>query len=114
TSELAGTAVLRDDDVWVAWYADALDPLSSAVCTEVTASGGSASATGAQNEDADLREFFAAAGAGITAVLDLFDGYARDEARAIAGDLLFLGDPVRKCAAETQLWNALVRAAAER
>src|SRR5690606_38385951 len=49
TSELAGTAVLRDDDVWVAWYADALDPLSSAVCTEVTASGGSASATGAQN-----------------------------------------------------------------
>ena len=111
TSALAGTSVLRDDDVWVAWYADALDPLNPVVCTAETASD--VTANGAQSEDARLREFFAAAGTGITAVLDLFDGYARDEARAIAGDLLFLGDPVRKCAAETELRNALARAAAE-
>lgn len=110
--ELAGTTVLRDDDVWVAWYADALDPLAPAVCTPAPASG--AAANGAESDDARLREFFAAAGTGITAVLDLFDGYARDEARAIAGDLLFLGDPVRKCAAEMQLQTALDRAAAGR
>jgi hypothetical protein len=110
-STLAGGELLREGDVRVAWYADALDPLAPAVCDEPPSPA--TSGNGAADEDAQLREFFAAAGAGITAVLDLFDGYARDEARAIAGDLLFLGDPLRKCAAERQLENAIARARQE-
>ncbi|HSJ63645.1 MAG TPA: hypothetical protein VK922_07010 [Gemmatimonadaceae bacterium] len=108
TAELAGAELLQDGDVWLAWYADALDPLAPAACAGArdslkTAGSGTA-------EDQSLRGVFAAVGEGLSGALDLFDGYARDEVRALAGDLLFLGDPVRRCSAERQLAVALVRA----
>jgi hypothetical protein len=108
-AKVGSDSLLRDNDAWVAWYADALDPLAPATCNAKPASATSTSES--QSDDEQLREFFAAAGAGITAALDMIDGYAREEARALAGDLLFLGDPVRRCAAESQLENALTRAA---
>ena len=111
-AKVGSDSLLRDDDAWVAWYADALDPLAPATCNAKQASTTSSSES--QNDDEQLREFFAAAGAGITAALDMIDGYAREEARALAGDLLFLGDPVRRCAAESQLENALARAAQQK
>ncbi len=111
-AKIGSDSMLGEDDAWVAWYADALDPLAPATCNAKTASATSSSEP--QSDDEELREFFAAAGAGITAALDMIDGYAREEARALAGDLLFLGDPVRRCAAESQLENALSRAAQQK
>ena len=111
TATLSGDSLLRQDDVWVAWYADALDPLAPAVCDIAPRPDASRSGTGADDEG--LRAFFAAIGEGLTATLDMLDGYARDEARALAGDFLFIGDPVRRCAAETQLARVLARATRE-
>jgi hypothetical protein len=111
-SRLASPAVLGDEDVRVAWYADALDPLAPVVCDAAPSSG--ATGNGARRDDEQLRAFFAAAGAGITAALDMIDGPARLEARALAGDLLFLGDPVRRCAAESRLESALSLAARQK
>jgi alpha-beta hydrolase superfamily lysophospholipase len=108
---LAGDSLLRHDDVWVAWYADALDPLAPAVCDIAPRSDASRGGTG--GDDEGLRAFFAAIGEGLTATLDMLDGYARDEARTLAGDFLFIGDPVRRCAAETQLDRVLARAGRE-
>ena len=107
-STMAGVPVLRDDDVWLAWYADALDPLAPPVC----ASHRQAEADPAAPEQGGegLRPVFAAMGEGLVALLDVFDGYARAEARALAGDLLFLGDPLRRCAGESRLEDALARA----
>ncbi len=111
-SKIGSNSVLGENDGWVAWYADALDPLAPAICKARPASA--TNSIERQSDDAQLREFFAAAGAGITAALDMIDGYAREEARALAGDLLFLGDPLRRCAAETRLDNALARAAQQK
>jgi hypothetical protein len=106
---VAGLPALRDDDVRLAWYADALDPLAPAACDRaLTAAGPDASGL------AELRALFAAAGIAITGALDMMDERASLEARALAGDLLFLGDPRRRCAAEQRLDNALVRAAHEK
>lgn len=101
---VAGDSILRADDVWLAWYAGALDPLTPAVCD--TPPDGSAAAGG-------LRALFAAVGVGLVATLDLLDDHAREEARALAGDFLFIGDPLRRCAGETQLARALARARRE-
>jgi hypothetical protein len=109
TAELAGVELLREGDVWLAWYADALDPLAPAACAEARDSLSNAGRGAA--EDQSLRAVFAAVGEGLSGALDLFDGYARDEVRALAGDLLFLGDPVRRCSAERELAGALARAA---
>ena len=111
-SALAGAPVLRDEDMWLAWYADALDPLSPPVCASHRQAGADPAAT-EQGGDG-LRPVFTAVGEGLVALLDVFDGYAREEARALAGDLLFLGDAVRRCAGETRLEDALARAARER
>jgi alpha-beta hydrolase superfamily lysophospholipase len=105
---LAGDSLLRDDDIRTAWYADALDPLAPAVCD--AASRATSSDSARRSGDEGLRAFFAAVGEGLTATLDMLDGYARDEARALAGDFLFIGNPVRRCAAETQLARALASA----
>jgi hypothetical protein len=111
TATLSGDSLLRDDDVWVAWYADALDPLAPPVCDAAPRPDRSRDGTG--GDDDGLRAFFAAIGEGLTATLDMLDGHARDEARALAGDFLFIGDPVRRCAAETQLARVLARATRE-
>jgi alpha-beta hydrolase superfamily lysophospholipase len=111
-SKLAGASLLRDEDVWLAWYADALDPLAPPACSSQP--GSDSGQTPAEHDADGTQALFAAMGESLVAALDLFDGYARDEARAIAGDLLFLGDPQRRCAAETQLEAALARAAREK
>jgi hypothetical protein len=110
-SELAGAPLIRDGDVRIAWYADALDPLAPALCDADPALP--ARRAGARR-GVEMEPLFTAMGEGLAAALDLFDGYARDEARAVAGDLLFLGDSLRRCAAETQLARALARAERER
>ena len=108
-SRIGSGSLLRDDDIWLAWYADALDPLASIACDTLPASRSAANGEGADDER--LRAFFAAAGAGITAALELIDEpLLRLEARALAGDLLFLGDPLRRCAAERRLEDVLARA----
>lgn len=104
-----GSDILGDDDVQLAWYADALDPLAPAACERPAAS--SAAGRAARRSDPALRDVFLAVGEGLISVLDAFDGYARGEMRAIAGDLLFLGDSARRCAAEGELEAALRRAA---
>jgi hypothetical protein len=93
-----GMPVLSDDDVWLAWYADVLDPAVDGACA------GSGSHAG----PATFARGFLASLASV--VPD--SGTADRDVRSLLGDVMFLVDPLTRCAAETRLNDVLVRARA--
>jgi hypothetical protein len=113
-STLVQGKLLHEDDVRVAWYAGALDPRAALTCSAPHASPAATSTTEADSAAASLRNFFALAGAGLNAFLEIAGEQEQGELRAIAGDMLFIGDPLRRCSAEDRLADVLALAAEER
>lgn len=102
---IAGEPLLRDGDVRLVWYADALDPLSPDGCTPA--------ARRPAGEEEGLRAFAGIAGAFLAALTDGVEGEGGREMRSLAGDLQFFADARKRCAAEERLGAALERAARE-
>jgi pimeloyl-ACP methyl ester carboxylesterase len=106
-----GQHVFSERDVRVVWYADVLDPRSTAGCDYKS---GDARARRATNTDPELREAVSTAGSilgAITALVD--DSAAAGQLRALAADAAFLTDSHKRCAAEQRLGDALDRARSE-
>jgi pimeloyl-ACP methyl ester carboxylesterase len=101
---VGGTAPLGAADLRLVWYADALDPRLPGACVV---------APRPQGADPRITTFFATVGAWIGVAAELAGGPEGEALRALAGDLLYLGDERKRCAAEERLREALARAAAE-
>jgi pimeloyl-ACP methyl ester carboxylesterase len=86
------------------WYADALDPRAPAACPDRSRRSTPASQVGS---------VLGAVGTLMGAVADLSGEHEAAALRSLAGDLLYLGDEGKRCAAEERLAGALARAAAE-
>jgi hypothetical protein len=105
-----GQRLYSDRDVRVVWYADVLDPRSSAACDYRS---GDARARRA-SVDPELREVVSTAGSilgAITALVD--DSGAAGQLRALSADAAFLTDSRKRCAAEQRLADALDQARRE-
>lgn len=102
---LGGFTPLRDGDVALVWYADALDPLSPTRCSpeELKRIGMGA-------DDGGLGALVGVAGGVLAALASDAPGEDRRELLNLAGDLQFLGDPEKQCAAERQVGRALAAA----
>ena len=93
------------------WYADALDPMSPARCSpEELSRIGVDDSTG----DGGLGAVVGIAGGVLAALASDTPGDDARELRNIAGDLQFIGDPEKQCAAERQVARALAAAARAR
>jgi pimeloyl-ACP methyl ester carboxylesterase len=105
-----GDSLLQNDDVRLVWYADLMDVRRSAL------GGSTLCATNAENADEGISPSFIFRSLALVAS-ELVGGNATDsvadDARDIAGDLRFIGDPALRCAAEGRLAAALARARAE-
>lgn len=96
-----GLPSLSDDDVRMAWYADVLDAESDSGCA--MASGGGTEALG-------LGAFTRGILASLTSGLP--EQETRD-ARGLIGDLLYLVDPWKRCAAERRVGHTIEAATGE-
>jgi hypothetical protein len=102
---VGGDALLAPEDFRLVWYADALDPRAPAAC----APGKPESAGGN-----DVAALLGAVGELMGMTADLFGDEEGDALRSLAGDLLYMGDERKRCAAEERVAEALGRAAAEK
>lgn len=102
-----GRPLLRDGDVRLVWYADALDPASEDSCESAS------TASPMHAGESGVADLLGTMGALLTWAVG---GSRGDDAelRALAGDLLYVADPHRRCAAERRLAGALAQARAER
>ena len=97
--------LFTDGDVRLVWYADVLDPMSSASCGRDTVAHQKRQSDGLADVVFGLT--------GILAVMAGDSAGANMEVRGLAGDLLYVGDPARRCAAEERLLTAVSQARAE-
>ncbi|MBW3535806.1 MAG: hypothetical protein KY453_11425 [Gemmatimonadetes bacterium] len=106
---IAGHGLLEPGDLRLVWYADALQPRGASPCD--------AAGDGAAREEGwarDVGATLAAAGTLMELAAAWLGGYEGAALQALAGDLLYLGDPRRRCGAEVRLAAALERAERER
>jgi hypothetical protein len=96
--------LLEEGDLRLVWYADALDPRAPARCPADTAPSTGGTEVGA---------VLGAVGTLMGAVADLSGEHEAAALRSLAGDLLYLGDERKRCAAEARLAAALARAEEE-
>jgi len=101
---------IEDGDVRVVWYADVLDPRSSAACDYAATDP---RARRDAKTDVELKQFLGIAGGLINLISALADDSTANEIRALAGDASFLGDVHKRCAAEARLGAAIDRARQE-
>jgi hypothetical protein len=97
--------LFTDGDVRLVWYADVLDPMSSASCGRETVAREKRQSDGLADVVFGLSGILAAVAGDSTG--------ANMEVRGLAGDLLYVGDPARRCAAEERLLTAVSQARAE-
>lgn len=104
-STLTREPILEDGDVRVVWYADALDPRSSAGCDY--AADDLRAKRGAMM-DADFKQFATLVGNFFGAITSLA-GAGEDVAqlRALSADAAFLSDARKRCASEARLGAAI-------
>lgn len=103
--------LLQESDVRVAWYADVLDPRSSAGCDY---SADDPRTRRDSRSDAGFKQFVSMAGG----VLNMLSGLSSDkeatsEIRGLAADANFLSDVRKRCASESRLDTELDRARRE-
>jgi pimeloyl-ACP methyl ester carboxylesterase len=108
---VGGSALLTERDVRVVWYADVLDPRSSAGC-DYAANDARARRNAAT--DPELKSLVASAGT----LLDVLSGLISDaeggsQLRALTADASFLSDTRKRCASEQRLGDAIDRARRE-
>jgi len=104
---LVGMPKLRDEDVRLAWYADVLDPNSEVSCKSER--------TGATASIDDDSLDFGIFARGLFSTLT--SNLAKDESRGLRGligDMLFVVDGSKRCAAERRIGQAIENAATER
>jgi pimeloyl-ACP methyl ester carboxylesterase len=100
---LTRAPLLDDGDVRLVWYADVLDPTSSAGCDFAARERRPDAA-----DVADLRNFASAVGGVISLISSLIDD--RDQnvgLRSIVGDLEFITDSRKRCAVDGRVTSAL-------
>lgn len=103
-------ATIDDADVRLVWYADALDPASSAGCDYDSSD---ARARRDAKTDAGLKQMVSFAGGLINLISALADDSTAKEFRAFSADASFLGDVRKRCASEARLGAAIDRAKRE-
>ena len=106
---VSGSALLRDGDVRLVWYADVLSDgsASSAACAAPSPRPVPATEAGA------LDMFSLVAGAFLEFAGDDIDGTPLSSVRSLIGDVRFLTNPVARCVAEARIGNAIAAAARE-
>lgn len=109
-AQVMGRSPIGEGDVSLVWYADALDPLSDARCSDTRP--GRATMTGTIDEP--LGAFLGLTSVLLAALTGEAGGEGAREVRNIAADLQLFGDPDRRCAAEEKLAAALASAARQR
>jgi fermentation-respiration switch protein FrsA (DUF1100 family) len=102
-----GARLYSDRDVRVVWYADVLDPRSTAGCDYK-----SGDARGRRSAmDPELKEVVSTAGSILSAITALVDDSgAVGQLRSLSADAAFLTDARKRCAAERRLGEAIDRA----
>lgn len=95
-----GHAMLRDDDVRLAWYADVLDPAVTGACPSASSDGGIAEFT---------RGFLVS----LVSLIPEEVAPADRDARSLLGDVLYFVDPATRCAAEARVANVVGSARAQ-
>ena len=96
-------APLTPGDFRLIWYSDALDPRTPSACREGRGTA----------PQGDVGGLLATVGGLMGVVADVMGDVEAEALRSLAGDLLYLGDDRKRCAAEERLAEALARAAAE-
>jgi pimeloyl-ACP methyl ester carboxylesterase len=108
---VAGDSLVADRDVRVVWYADVLDPHSTAACDY---DRGDPRVKRDATEDPDLKSLVSLAGNLLGTLTDLVaDTEATSELRGLAADASFLSDVRKRCASESRLAGAISRARSE-
>jgi len=106
---LTRAPLLEDGDVRLVWYADVLDPTSSAGCDFAARDRRPDSP-----DVADLRSFASAVGGVISLISNLIDDRSQNVGlRSIVGDLSFIADSRKRCAVDARLTSALEAAQRE-
>lgn len=108
--KLTRRPLIDSTDVRLVWYADALDPGSSAGCDADTRS--TPRRTG-ENEGDVLQLLLGVTSTLFTSLYESMPEDSRYSMRALVGDMLYLGDRWRRCAVERRLESALTQAARE-
>jgi hypothetical protein len=92
--------LLADGDVRLVWYADILDPGSSAGCD--------ARRVDVADANAEIRGFASAVGGVLSLITSLIDDRDQSvELRSLAGDLEFIANSRKRCAVDARLTAAL-------
>ena len=108
---VARDSLVADRDVRVVWYADVLDPRSTAACDY---DRGDLRAKRDATEDPDLKSLVSLAGNLLGTLTDLVaDTEATSQLRGLAADASFLSDVRKRCASESRLDAAISRARSE-
>lgn len=98
-------------DVRLVWYADVLDPRSSAGCDYASTDP---RARRAAEADPDVRTVVSIVGGLFGAITSLVaDSEAESQVRGLAADASFLTDTRKRCASEQRLADAIARAQSE-
>jgi pimeloyl-ACP methyl ester carboxylesterase len=98
-------------DVRLVWYADVLDPRSSAGCDYASSDP---RARRASEADPDVRTVVSVVGGLFGAITSLVaDSEAGSQLRGLAADASFLTDTRKRCASEQRLADAIARARSE-
>jgi pimeloyl-ACP methyl ester carboxylesterase len=107
----ANDSTIAERDLRVVWYADVLDPRSTAGCDYALSDP---RARRDASEDPDFKAFVSMAG-NLLAALSSFvpDTEATSPLRGLAADASFLSDVHKRCAAERRLADAIDRARSE-
>jgi hypothetical protein len=108
--KLTRQPLIDSSDVRLVWYADVLDPTSSAGCN----ANPSSTPQRTTEDEVDVLQLLL----GVTSTLftSLYESMPEDSRysmRALVGDMLYLGDRWRRCAVERRFESALTQAARE-
>lgn len=108
--KLTRRPLIDSSDVRLVWYADVLDPASSAGCNANMRS----TPQRTSEDEVDVLQLLL----GVTSTLftSLYESMPEDSRysmRALVGDMLYLGDRWRRCAVERRFESALTQAARE-
>lgn len=100
-ADVSGHRLLQEDDLRLVWYADAVTSGPDTACP------GTSRATRREGWARDLATTLSTAGTLMALAAEWMGGPEGAALRALAGDLLYLGDERRRCGAEERLARAL-------
>jgi pimeloyl-ACP methyl ester carboxylesterase len=109
--KLTRQPLIDSSDVQLVWYADVLDPASSAACDPDTRSR---SRQSGEDEGEVLQLLLGVTSTLFTSLYESMPEESRYSMRALVGDVMYLGDRWRRCAVDRRLELALAQAAREK